>query len=194
MKKIFAVVMMTIMMVSSAAVARTLAPEVAANATVVKSGSTFTVSYVRAEESSVKVSIYNDDNKKVFSETIHKISSFTRPYNFADLPLGKYTIEITDGNSTITETVEYRHEAKHSDKYVKWSPVTNSDTKFMLAVSNTGKGAIVVNFYDESGALLFSSSEKIDGNFAKVYNLKKIKGKVLAEVVDAKGTIKAVAL
>ncbi len=63
MKKIFAVVM-TIMMVSSAAVARRLAPEVAANAKVVKSGSTFTVSYVRAEESSVKVSIYNEDNKK----------------------------------------------------------------------------------------------------------------------------------
>src|SRR5690349_14739491 len=173
MKKIFAVVM-TIMMVSSAAVARRLAPEVAANAKVVKSGSTFTVSYVRAEESSVKVSIYNDDNKKVFSETIHKISSFSRPYNFADLPEGAYTIEISDGNAKISETVEYRRETKTSDKYVKWTPVSNSDTKFMLAVSNTGKDAIAVNFYDESGTLLFTANEKIDGNFAKVYDLKKI--------------------
>jgi flagellar hook assembly protein FlgD len=193
MKKIFAAVMV-VMMVSSAAVARRLAPEVAADAKVVKSGSTFTVSYVRAEESSVKVSIYNADNKRVFSETIHRISSFTRPYNFADLPEGKYTIEISDGNSKVTEHVEYRHEAARADKYVKWTPVTNSDSKFMLAVSNTGKDLIIVNFYNASGELLFSKAEKIDGNFAKVYNLKKIKGKVLAEVVDAKGNTKTTTL
>jgi len=41
---------------------------------------------------------------------------------------------------------------------------------------------------------LFSKAEKIDGNFAKVYNLKKIKGKVLAEVVDAKGNTKTTTL
>ncbi len=64
----------------------------------------------------------------------------------------------------------------------------------MLAVSNTGKDEIVINFYDESGALLFSASEEIDGNFAKVYDLKKIKGKVLAEVADAKGKIKTAEL
>jgi outer membrane lipoprotein-sorting protein len=181
---------MVIMIASGAVVARRLdAPGVSANATIMKSGSTFKLSYTRTERSNVKVSIYNESNQLVFSETIHKISSFIRPYNFSDLPEGNYTIEITDGSSKVVKTVNYKKES--SEKFVKWVPVNGSPNKYVLTVANKGTELIRINIYDSKGNLQYSSCEKITGDFAKVYDLKKISGKVLVEVADAKGNIKA---
>lgn len=187
MKKILMMVVV-IMIASGAAVARRLAPESAANAIVVKSGSTFKVSYNREESSNVKVSIFNDHGQLVFSEVIHKVSSFVRPYNFSGLPEGRYTIEINDGNSKIIESV--LHEKTRSEKHVKWVPVNGEDQKFVLSVSNKGTDVITVNIYDVWGNLKHTETQKITGDFAKVYNLKKISGSVLVEVADSKGNIK----
>src|SRR5688572_10299134 len=124
MKKILMMVMV-IMIASGAAIARRLeVAEISANASVVKSGSTFKLSYTRSELSSVKVSIYNDNHDLVFTETIRKISSFIRPYNFSDLPEGEYTIEVSDGTSSVTKTVTYKKES--TEKHMKWMPLTGA--------------------------------------------------------------------
>jgi hypothetical protein len=190
MKKILMMVMV-IMIASGAAVARRLnAPEVLANATIVKSGSTFKLSYTRSELSSVKISIYNDKHNLVFTETIHRISSFMRPYNFSDLPEGDYTIEISDGSSKVIETVKHTKEAT-KEKHVRWVPVVGAEGKYVLSIANRGSEVVTINIYDSKGILKYTTREEINGDFAKVYNLKKISGKVLVEVTDAKGNIKS---
>lgn len=189
MKKILMMVMV-IMIASGAAVARRLnAPEISADATIIKSGSTFKLSYTRSELSSVKISIYNDKHDLVFTETIHKISSFMRPYNFSDLPEGEYSIEINDGTSKVVEKVTYKKET--TEKYFKWAPVTGETNKFVLSIANRGTEVVTINIYDSKGNLQYTKHEKLNGNFARIYSLKKISGKVLVEVVDAKGNIKA---
>jgi hypothetical protein len=55
---------------------------------VVKTGSIFKLYYKGAKSGDVKVTIYNDNNEKVYTETIRKIDSFMRPYNFSSLKEG----------------------------------------------------------------------------------------------------------
>src|SRR5712671_4819212 len=58
----------------------------------------FKVVYKSTAATRVQVSIRNEKNEIVFSESFRKMNRFTRPYNFKDLPEGQYTIEIKDNH------------------------------------------------------------------------------------------------
>jgi len=191
MKKILSMII-ALMVVSGVVSARRLDnPSASESASVVKSGSTFKLSYKREALSTVKVSIYNENNKLVFTETIRKISSFVRPYNFSGLPEGAYTIEIADGDSKVIESINYQKD--HPTTFAILTPVKGEATKYVLSMANAGKEAVTVNIYNEDGTLQYSESEIVNGEFAKVYDLKKVKGKFSVEVVGAEGKVKTLA-
>src|SRR5689334_15914649 len=58
------------------------------------SNAVYNVYYKGTEESAVKVTILNEKNRVVFTETIRS-AGFKRPYNFRELPEGQYTVVVS---------------------------------------------------------------------------------------------------
>ncbi|HYG17903.1 MAG TPA: hypothetical protein VD816_03200 [Ohtaekwangia sp.] len=189
MKNILSIVMVLVLVSGTSFASRLNEPSPAAGAGVMRKGATFKVFYKAATLSDVKVSIYNSNDELVFKEILKKVDGFARPYNFSTLPEGTYTIEISDGRSTITETVNHGNPVARRHAHV-----TNlgQDGKFLLMVPNKTPDIITVSIFDENHNLLYSGREVIDGDFAKVYNLKSESNKPLFQITDSKGNIKLV--
>jgi hypothetical protein len=181
MKKIFSVV--AIVLIAGSAVFASEKPE--AKATVTRDGSMYKVLYARGEQSDVKISIYDASGKLIFLERLRKVSAFSRPYDFSDLPQGEYTIEINDGSSVVRKNLNYRDESH--PLLSKLAPVAGTKNKYLLTVSNKEKQALFIRIYDEQNNLKYSEKTEVDGDFAKVYALNRFDGNVWFEIVDSKG-------
>jgi hypothetical protein len=71
-----------------------------------KEGASYHLIYTSVEASDVTVTILNKDNGIIFKETIKKSEGFIRPYNFKNLPEGKYTFKIESGARLQVETID----------------------------------------------------------------------------------------
>jgi len=158
-----------------------------AGVAVMKTGSTFKVFYRGESSRTVRVSIYNSNRDLVFHETLKKVDSFVRPYNFSSLPEGDYTIEVADGSSCKVEKVSYRNKKVQRAVTVKLL----EDGRYILSVPNKGFDILKIRILSSAGAELYRSTETITDDFAKIYRLDGISGKVSFEIQDKNGTVKA---
>src|SRR5262245_31057192 len=75
-------------------------PKSASGMIVVKADeNSYKLIYKSEEKSDVKVQIFDEANKLVFSETIKHSDGFSRPYNFRRMDEGKYTIRLDNGSN-----------------------------------------------------------------------------------------------
>jgi len=146
----------------------------------------FKVYYKSAEAANVKVTILNEKDEKVFSETIRKVDGFIRPYNFGNLPEGMYTIRIEDGSTVQAEKVEYR--SGEIEKLIQVRKMTSEEGKFLLTASGEGQEDVTINIFDTTDHLLFTETQSIKDTLAKVYNLKQVKGNIVFEIIHANGS------
>lgn len=187
MKKNF-LILTAALLVSVAAVAGNK-PTSEAGVAVVSNGTTVKLYYKAASESNVKVSIFNEDGKVVFSEKLRNIDGFVRPYNLASAPSGIYTVEVTDEFSTHTEKVAVGQ--RHKPELASLLRVSREEGKYLLAIpSNEAKDISIRILADDK--VIYDEVMQISSDFAKVYNLKKVKGGVTFEIKDQKGNAKIV--
>lgn len=156
----------------------------------VKGSEVFKVIYKGEAVGKVRLNVYNQASELVFTESISGLDGFIRPLNFNGLKAGEYTLEIIDAAGKKVERVNYQ--PNKSSKYVHISKVTEEEGKFLVAVSGTGKEEINVRIYDSASNLVHNESKVIDGNYAQVYNIKKITGAVTFQVTDNAGNVKTV--
>jgi len=130
----------------------------------------FKVVYKSAAATRVQISIRNNKNEVVFSESFTKMSRFTRPYNFQNLPEGEYTIEVKDRTGKKVEKVNYSLGVVNS--LVKVTKL-GDQPKYLLSVANKGMNIINVSVYNNSGEQLIYNAHIVEGDFAIVYNLVK---------------------
>jgi hypothetical protein len=148
----------------------------------------FKVVYKSAAATHVQVSIRNNKNEVVFSESFNKMSRFTRPYNFQNLPEGEYTIEVKDRMGKKVEKVIYSLGVVNS--LVKITKL-GEQPKYLLSVTNKGVNVINVSIYNNLGDQLIYNAHIVDGNFAIVYNLVKV-GSYTFVVTDENGKINTI--
>jgi hypothetical protein len=154
---------------------------------VIRHGKMVKVFYRSLSPGKVKVTILDADGREVFSENFRKTDGFMRPYNFSDLQEGDYTIELEDGNGKETQKVSYR-EGKIL-KHVNVVKISNEDSKYLLTVANKSDETLQIRIYNGANDLVYSGTEELTGNFAKLYNVKNIFGQPTFEVVDRKGDV-----
>jgi hypothetical protein len=162
----------------------------ASGAAVIRNGeSTFRVIYKSEKENDVKVSILNDKNQLVYSEQVNNTDGFSRPYNFGSLSEGEYTIAIEDDSKKTLEKVSYR-----MPKTSKMLNVLKAgeEGKYMITAAGKGSELISVTIYDASHTLIHKSFEKTEGDFAKIYNVKNLKGHLTFEIAGESGDVKTV--
>lgn len=182
-----------LMVISSVVFARRIDnPGSASGVAVIKSGTTFKLYYKNAEHSNVKVSIRDAKDNIVFSETLHNVNGFVRPYNFSTLSNGNYTIEVSDRNSTHTEAISIEKEELPAGTSARLFKVSGEQGKYLLTFANQSADDITVRIYDASNNVIYTEAASIESNFAKVYNLQKYSGKFTFEVTNGKGKVESI--
>lgn len=133
----------------------------------------FKVSYKSTEVGKVKVSIFNESQELVFTETLTNVESFVRPYNLSNLSQGEYTIVVEDKNGKNEQKVNYTFNKVESA--VEVIKIANEANKYLLSVQNNESDLIQVRIYDNEHNLLHEQSMTVNGKFSVIYNLNKVK-------------------
>lgn len=152
---------------------------------VMKSGSAiYKLIYKSNETANVRVAIYNDQQELVFSELIRKKGNFMRPYNFENLPEGQYTVELVSPEGKQVQTIIHRYELP-TPSSVHVTRISSEENKYLITAK--GEDEITVRITDDRNQLLRLDRHEVKGEFAQVYNLKKVNGPFTIQVSDKNG-------
>lgn len=132
----------------------------------------------------LRMNIYNASSNLIYTEVVSG-NGFIRPLKFAGLVPGEYTIEITDGVSKRTETINYLPASSASKKVVHVSKLAG-DERYLISVANAAGEKVTINIYDDFDRLVHTESRQIANEFAQVYNMKNRKVSSI-EVIDQAG-------
>jgi Domain of unknown function (DUF3244) len=175
-----------LMIISRVAFAGEVAPS-ASNTSVSLKGEIVKISYRSEDSEKVRVTIYDAASNVVFSEEIRNKPSFIRPYNLENLAYGEYTIVLEDKNGRKEEKVSY---VKKSAE-VQASIIHKKESrKAMVTLYSKGETEVTYSVLDINNNVLFSKTEKVNGQAAKAFNLSKVKGAVTIQVADSQGLLK----
>lgn len=152
-----------------------------------KSESGFKVFYKGSKAGTVRVTITNDKGQSIFSETLKNVESFMRPYNLSSITEGDYKIEISSPDGKQIEKFSYTK--NKVEKLMNLLHVKDAEGKFVLTVANkNGNDRLRVNIFDQNYNLVYTGSEEISGDFAKLYDLKSLGDNFTFEVTASNGT------
>lgn len=165
-------------------------PAASSRMAVLRSGSTFKVFYKGGSINKITINIYNSRGEKVFSDNVGRHENFVRPYNFSGLAEGQYSIELVDDRGKQVESVEYR--SGKIEKLANLIKVANAEAKYMLMVPSQGSDVLNVKIFDANGLVVYDGTEKVEGNFAKVYDLKTMSKSFTFQITDKSGAVKTV--
>lgn len=145
--------------------------------------------FYRSENSDrVKVTIYDIRSNIIFSEQIKSESSFVRPYKLKDLPYGEYTVVIEDKNGKTEEKVSYFKE----EAQVMASIISKKNNRgAVVALFSKGEAEVTYRMVDSSNNVLYSETQKVNGQNTKAFNLERVQGAVTLEVSDSNGLLES---
>lgn len=149
--------------------------------------SVFKLFYKGEQAGLVKVSIVDEADKIVFTESIKNKRGFVRPYNFNKLGMGAYTMVIEDNQGRQTKEIIYA--ATKIEKFVNLIKI-NEHGKYLLMVKSESSDQISINIFDESNKLIHSHDKIVNKDFAEVLNIKDI-NQFTIEVSDSNGVLKS---
>jgi hypothetical protein len=166
-----------------------VADEGSAGVAIVNNGTTLKLYYKGTAEANVKVSILNESGKTVFTEVLRNIDGFVRPYNLSGIADGKYTIEVSDKNTTHTEKIVVGAPRKADIAHLQ--RIKGDAGKYLLTVPAREAKDINVRIMADD-RVIYEQVEAISSDFARIYNLKKVTGALTFEITDKLGNIKVV--
>lgn len=141
----------------------------------------------KGQTGSVKVSIVNGQSETIFSESL-KGPTFLRPYNLAEIGPGSYKLVIEDKDGKTEKNVSFA--IKKVESIVDVSKIGNTKNKYLLSVENKSTDEIQVRVVDSDGNVLHDESITVNGKFAVVYNLDRVKSGLTFQVTGSSGVEK----
>lgn len=167
-------------------------PTSLSGATVIKTyEGTFKLIYKSETANDVKISIFNESRKLVFSEKVRNTTGFARPYSFENLEQGNYTVTIEDLSGTTIQKISTIPAAEPT-KLVNILKLNTGEAKYLLTVGGKGDETLVLNIYDGQHQLVHSEAKSVRGDFAQVYNLSKVRGVPSFEVLHQDGSLESI--
>lgn len=180
-----------LMIISRVALAGEVTAPKATSTSVTMKGEVVKIFYRSENADRVKVTILDASSKAVFSEEIKNRSSFVRAYNLENLPFGEYTIVLEDKNGRTEEHFTYAKPAV--DVQANIIKIRDS-RKAIVTLFSKGEAEVTYSVLDIDNNVLYSQTQKVNGQAAKSFNLEKVKGAVTVQVSDSKGILKYKAL
>lgn len=182
---VFVIALFAIGQVSAKTANPAAKPDSPFGVSVLKKGSVIQLFYKAEHRGKVKVAIYNDAGTLVFSEVISNVDEFMRPYNFSGLPAGRYLIEIDDEDGKRFQTVE--HGRNRDQRVAHLTRLKGEPDRYVLLVPNKTPDVLTVKILNKHNELVYREVQKVEGDFAGLYNLRNINGTHIFEVTDSAG-------
>ncbi len=145
----------------------------------------FTLYYTTSETSPLFVTIMNKAGKVVFKEKITNTKSFSRPYNFHDLPSGTYKFLLKDDQETVSTEIDYLSPADING-LVKMSFLTEENRKLSLKVVNNQGQSVKFTIYNADERIIYTETV-MAVNFKRPYDLSKVYEKGITIVATCNG-------
>jgi hypothetical protein len=187
MKKFLTMIVVLTVMYSAVVANAIDKPKSPVGTSVIKSGSVFKLFYKGTRPSDVTVTILDEKGTAVYKETLRNVENFMRPYNFSSLKEGEYTIELNHEDGKQLQKISYHNAVATAQKKLMNLLRVPGTEKYMLRVSNKGNETLKVSVFDAKHALVYSGTEKIDGDFAKIYDMNEVGQGFVIEVTDQNG-------
>ena len=180
-----------LMLISSVVLAGgTPSPSESSKMAILKSGAIVKVFYKNPEAGKVKVTIYDKDDKALFTEEVKSRTGFVRPYNLNSLPEGDYRLVMQDGNEVREENVCTRND--HAKPLV--GIIKANENQFVVTVFSKAQNNFRITVLDEERNVLFTELYSVNGRASKLFNVKDVKGAVSVEVGNKDEIIKSATL
>lgn len=141
----------------------------APNVTLVQSGDQVKLIYPGSKPVRLNVTIMDSQGNKLLAEKLAQPSGFLRPYDFSDLPDGKYTVQVNAANKVLKSKVMRLSEPAPILAHV--TRLNGEGDRFVLAVPRQGLNSIAVKIY-QGDMLLYQKEVDASNGFATVYDVK----------------------
>lgn len=128
---------------------------------------TYNVIHTSEKTCNTRIVIRNEAGHTIFSEMIRNQCSFVRPYNFAQLPYGAYTITSINEEGKKVTTINHQ---PVPEKEIKFNVLKRNDNKYLLQVPATGLSKIRITIYTGAGEV-YSDTVKPTGDFSCMYTI-----------------------
>ncbi|QSE96321.1 hypothetical protein [Fulvivirga lutea] len=151
----------------------------------------FKVYYTSPVSNKVRVNIYNEDGKKVFSEIIKNENGFVRPYNMSNLPAGNYKFEIVDNEDVRAYEFAFNNAPANAEGLTVFVNKF-SDNKFFLGLGNASNQEVTIKIMDENRNEVYSATENVVSQFSQLFNLEAVKSGVTFKVMSNGITVKEI--
>src|SRR5690606_21573562 len=151
-----------------------------------RDNTTYKVVYESEKAGKIKLNIYDQNRTRIFTHTIEG-RGFIQPLNFKGLDAGVYTVEIVNGKSRETVTINHFPKVEPS-AFVHISKLVNEDGKFLVSVAkgnDTEDESISLQIYQDD-KLIYRERNTLADDFARIYAVKP-SGKVTIAVTDKNG-------
>lgn len=150
--------------------------------------SVYKVVYESEKAGKIKLNIYDEAKTRIFTHTVEG-RGFIQPLNFQSLQPGVYTVEIINGKSRETVTINHAPRLEPSS-FVHITKLVNEEGKFLVSVAK-GKAAdeesISLQIFQDD-QLIYNERNRLADDFAKIYAVKP-SGKVTIAVTDKNGKV-----
>ena len=147
--------------------------------------------YTSDKSGDVRVSIYNEDGRKVSTQFVKKAKNFKRTYNFRKLQPGKYKIVVRNENGSANQEISYQIKEARLKTFVSKIPDTKS---LKLHVGDFDASApVLVKIYDRYNKLIHSEEINNELGFSRVYNFGDVKTNSVRVLVENNGEAKTFA-
>jgi len=144
----------------------------------------FKLVYTSTEDAPVKVNIYNEKSRRIFSDLVYKTNRFSKLYNFKNLSSGLYTFEVIANGQTSKEKVYYAPKTA-KQKMKAFVRQLEGSKKFRLLVMGNEMEPVTVRIYNKSNELVHEKSFDSKTSIGQVYNLNSIKASEIRFVVSS---------
>jgi hypothetical protein len=123
--------------------------------------------YKNTKVATIEVSIYDTENKLLFTEVIRKSDGFIRPYDLSAMKKGEYTVVVNDGTEEFVEKINTSNR-----KALLLSNVITMKKKgsFLLTVADEKAKRFTVRITDQNDRVLYEQEESLNKQYSKIYN------------------------
>ncbi|MBX2957865.1 MAG: T9SS type A sorting domain-containing protein [Cyclobacteriaceae bacterium] len=149
--------------------------------------------YEGEKPSALTLTIFDNQGKVVYAETVRNLKGFIRPVNFKGMASGTYIIQVKNGDQKMEAVVEYAPQVAKAEVSAKKAAVhakVIEANKFAIMIANQGKETVEVRIFDAQQDLVNSYRETVTGSYGKVFNLSKVESNSFTfEVYTSAGLI-----
>ncbi|NJM94809.1 MAG: hypothetical protein HC842_09220 [Cytophagales bacterium] len=153
--------------------------------TALNANAKFNLIYVEDTTNTIKVKIYDEAGRVIFTDMIKATKSFIKPYSLAELPKGDYKVEVSDGFGISNSILAHGRKARPD---VKVDFITDEATsRIKMVVRGSDVASFDVAIYDHRLDLIHSDEISGAKTFAKTYDFSKISVKDVYFSISSEG-------